>query len=137
MKETQSAGGVVVHMKGKVLVVCQYGHSWSLPKGHLEDNETPLKAAEREIFEESGINELEYVKELGTYWRYRIGLDYKDDKTQKKIITMFLFKTKQERLKPSAKDVTAAAWLEKEKVAGLLTHRKDRAFFRKIMGEIP
>ena len=27
---------------------------WGYPKGHLNDEETPLKAAEREVYEETG-----------------------------------------------------------------------------------
>ena len=73
MKKTHSAGGVVTNQEGKVLVVSQHGTSWSLPKGHIDPGETALAAARREIYEESGIRDLEFVRELGTYERYRIG----------------------------------------------------------------
>lgn len=33
------------------------GH-WSFPKGHIEEGETPLAAAERELFEECGISRI-------------------------------------------------------------------------------
>ena len=59
MIETRSAGGVVVNAEGKVLVVNQHGTSWSLPKGHIEDGEDALAAARREIYEESGVSDLE------------------------------------------------------------------------------
>jgi 8-oxo-dGTP pyrophosphatase MutT (NUDIX family) len=34
-----------------------------------------VAAARREIYEESGIRDLELVRELGTYERYKIGVD--------------------------------------------------------------
>ena len=57
MKQTESAGGVVVNLKGEILVVSQHGKSWSLPKGHLDPGEDALSAAQREVYEESGIRE--------------------------------------------------------------------------------
>ena len=58
LKKTESAGGVVLNKKGEVLIVNQYGNSWSLPKGHIEEGEEILEAAKREIYEESGIKNL-------------------------------------------------------------------------------
>lgn len=63
---TNSAGGVVSNTSREILVVNQHGESWSLPKGHIEKGETAIEAARREIDEESGITELELVRELGT-----------------------------------------------------------------------
>ena len=133
MKSTQTAGEVVLNQQGLVLVVSQNGNSWSLPKGHIDEGENKLQAAIREIYEESGINELELVKDLGSYERYRIGLNGEDDKSELKQIFMFLFKTNQEVLKPLDPTNPEARWIEKEKVAELLTHKKDKEFFLKVM----
>ncbi len=69
MKRTRSSGGIVLNISGQVLVVNQKGTSWSLPKGHMEGDEAPLDAAKREIYEETGVDHLHFVKELGTYTR--------------------------------------------------------------------
>lgn len=134
MKMTYTAGGIVLNKEGLVLVVNQNGNSWSLPKGHIDDGEDKLQAAIREIYEESGISELELIKELGSYERYRIGLDGRDDKSELKKIFMFLFKTKQDALKPIDPTNPEARWVKKEEVADLLTHKKDKEFFLKIIG---
>jgi 8-oxo-dGTP pyrophosphatase MutT (NUDIX family) len=63
MKKTHGAGGVVTNNEGKVLVVSQHGTSWSLPKGHINPGENALVAAKREIYEESGIRDLELIRE--------------------------------------------------------------------------
>lgn len=133
MKHTQSAGGVVLNNRDEVLVVNQRGISWSLPKGHIEKDENKIEAAEREIFEESGIKNLELIKELGSYQRHKIGKDVKiDDKSELKTIFMFLFRTDEVDLKPRDKHNPEARWVSKEKVVGLLTHPKDKDFFLSI-----
>jgi len=134
-KKTKSAGGIVLNSNNEVLVVNQNGNSWSLPKGHIDKGETALEAAKREIWEESGISQLELIKELGSYKRYRIGLDGSDDKSEEKEIFMFLFKTKQMDLSPKDSDNPEARWVKKEDVVGLLTHRKDGEFFNGFLLE--
>ena len=132
MRKTHSAGGVVTNREGEVLVVSQRGTSWSLPKGHIDPGESALVAAKREIYEESGIRDLEFVRELGSYERHKIGVNGGDDRSELKVITMFLFRTSEKALKPVDPDNPQAKWLEKSKVANLLTHRKDREFFHRI-----
>ena len=133
---TESAGGIVVNKKGEVIVVNQDNVSWSLPKGHIEKGEDALSAAKREICEETGIKSLKWVKNLGSYQRYRIGKKEKEDKSNLKTITMFLFTTSQEALKPKDPRNPEARWVEKEKVAELLTHKKDKEFFLKVIKEL-
>jgi ADP-ribose pyrophosphatase YjhB (NUDIX family) len=133
---TKTAGGVVTNPRGKILVVNQKGTSWSLPKGHIEKDESELQAAKREIAEESGIMRLEFVKKLGTYQRYKISKNGGDEESELKTITMFLFKTKGNLLKPIDPENPEAQWVAKEEVADLLTHQKDKEFFLSIIGEL-
>src|SRR5215510_10208438 len=98
MKATHSAGGVVLNKKGQVLVVNQRGKSWSLPKGHIEEGEETLAAARREIHEESGLEDLTFVKLLGSYERWRIGRDGGEDGSELKELTFFLFQANGEAL---------------------------------------
>ena len=136
MGVSKSAGGVVLNPGGKVLVVSQNGNSWSLPKGHLDPGETELEAARREIREESGVRELRLVKKLGTYERLRIGLHGGEAEGETKRITLFLFRTAQTALQPLDPKNPEARWVEKEQVAGLLTHPKDKEFFLNALKKI-
>lgn len=129
---TRSAGGVVTNGDGKILVVSQHGTSWSLPKGHIDPGEDPLTAAKREILEESGVRELQLVRELGTYSRYKIGANGGEDGSERKTITMFLFRTNQKDLQPTDPDNPEARWVPKSEVAALLTHPKDKEFFTNL-----
>ena len=137
MKISLSAGGVVLNPKGEVLVVNQQSDSWSLPKGHLDKGEDALTAARREIREESGVSELKFVETLGAYERFRIAPGGGDDRSEKKRITMFLFTTSQTDLKPSDPDNPEARWVRRGNVAGLLTHAKDKEFFKGILHRLP
>ena len=123
---------MVLNEEGKVLVVSQRGKSWSLPKGHIDRGEDALTAAKREIYEESGIRDLELVRELGTYERNKISLDEGEDRSERKAITMFLFRTREKELKPVDPDNPEARWVERSQVAPLLTHEKDKEFFRRV-----
>ena len=137
MRKTKSAGGIVVSPLGKILVVEQRGNSWSLPKGHLENGETDLEAAKREIYEESGVSILKLVKKLGSYKRFKIRKDGKgEDKSEEKTITMFLFTTSQMDLKPMDVNNTQALWVDEDEVVSRLTHPKDHEFFESKLGEI-
>jgi len=95
-----------------------------------------MTAAKREIYEESGIIDLELIKELGTYQRYKIGKDGGEDKSELKTITTFLFKTNQDFLKPVDLENPEARWVRKEQVSELLTHPKDKEFFMRVQKEI-
>ncbi|QQS38382.1 NUDIX domain-containing protein [Candidatus Woesebacteria bacterium] len=127
MNKTVSAGGVVINKNSNVLVVSQQGASWSLPKGHVNEGEDFFVAAKREVEEESGINDLQLVKELGSYERPRL-----DDPTEIKTIHMFLFKTEQMDLKPVDPENPEARWIKVDEVEQLLTAEKDKEFFRSI-----
>ena len=131
MKTTQSAGGIVVGPNKKILVVKQLGQnvSYSLPKGHIESWEDPLKAATREIFEEGGISELNLIKFLGSYERTNIS-----DPTETKTIFMFLFHTDQAELVSYDPDQdTEPSWVGVDHVKDLLTHPRDKEFFEKVL----
>lgn len=133
---THSAGGVIVK-DGRVIVVNQRGSSWSLPKGHIEDEEDAHAAAIREIEEETGVTDLTLIDDLGSYSRYKIGKDPKEeDTTELKTMHMFLFSTEEENLKPTDPDNPEAKWVRKDKVADMLTHPKDKEFYLRIIDKI-
>jgi ADP-ribose pyrophosphatase YjhB (NUDIX family) len=134
--KTYSAGGVVVNTRGEVLVVNQNEDSWSLPKGRLEPGETPQEAASREIREESGVSNLTFVKDLGSYERLTIGLYGIGESGQLKHLTFFLYTTDEMELSPEDPHNPEARWVKPLEVATLLTHPKDQDFFRGILPDV-
>jgi ADP-ribose pyrophosphatase YjhB (NUDIX family) len=133
IKKTRIAGGVVINEFDEIIVVSQKGKikTWSLPKGHVEEGETELETATREIYEESGVKDLELIKPLGTYERYSM-----DNETELKMRTFFLFKTLKQELNPIDKENPEAIWVHKDKVDEILTHPKDKEFFLSVLTKI-
>jgi 8-oxo-dGTP pyrophosphatase MutT (NUDIX family) len=67
--DTEKFSGVLVKRDGKILLVqerrVEARGLWSLPLGHVEDNETVAEAAQREAGEETGL-EVRIVKKIRT-----------------------------------------------------------------------
>ena len=128
-KQVKCAGGIVINDKQEVVIVNQNHDSYSLPKGHVDSGENYLETAKREIYEETGIKSLEYIKDLGSYSRYRIGLDGSDDKSEMKTIFIFLFHTNQVSLVPIDPNNPFALWVNHSRVHEYLTHKEDKIFY--------
>ena len=57
-----------------VLVIRDPYRKWGLPKGHVEEGESPSEAALREVEEETGLRDLRLGERLVTIdWRFRAG----------------------------------------------------------------
>ena len=89
----ECAGAIVFNNKKEIAIVNQNHDSWSLPKGHIDQGESKLEAAKRELYEETGIKNANFIHPIGNYGRYRIGLDGENDKSEYKMIYMFFFFT--------------------------------------------
>lgn len=75
-KREVSAGGVVFRRDAEsvrfLLIRDSYGH-WGLPKGHVENGETPEAAAVRETGEETGLDDLRSHGAVATIdWFFRL-----------------------------------------------------------------
>ena len=119
-----SAGGVVYRSNGQSVDIClikdMYGH-WTLPKGHMEPNETLEETARREINEETGIDPatLRLRRELGEI-NYHFTSDFKRDTGRAdgtkvnihKYVTFFLYEVPYDtELTAQQGEVEEIAWL--------------------------
>ena len=77
----EAAGGLVQHQDGRFLFIYR-NNKWDLPKGKIEKNETLIKAAKREVSEETGVTHLEVKRPLPTtYHIYNANGKFKVKKT--------------------------------------------------------
>ncbi len=130
-----SAGGLVIDQSGtKGLLIGrrdlkdQTGQRllWSLPKGHIEEGETPEQAAIREVHEETGI-ESEISKALGVidFWFMAGG------KRIHKTVHHYLFKEVGGVLAPQVTEVDDVGWFPLEEVIGLLAYPDEKKLISK------
>lgn len=78
VRETTSGGIVFRHNKStrdlEILLIQDVKNRWTIPKGHVEPGEEHGATAEREIREETGLQDLEAIMWLGKVsFRYRRG----------------------------------------------------------------
>ena len=138
LKSTASAGGIIINDKNEVALTChEGGRHWNFPKGRVEPGENLEETAQREVYEETGIKDAKLVKFLGKYQRFRLGADgISENKSELKIIYLYLFKSNQTKMKPIDPDNPCAEWFAKDKILDILKHPKDKKFFRSIVDNI-
>jgi putative (di)nucleoside polyphosphate hydrolase len=90
------AGALIVNAEGHVLAIerADTAGAWQLPQGGLDASEEPLRAAYREIAEETGIEEadLEFVKACSELLAYELPPDARREKTGRgQVLYWFLF----------------------------------------------
>lgn len=63
MEEPLHGAGLIIRRENSkgttvyLILKARWGNHWSFPKGHVNRNESPLKCALRETFEETGISQ--------------------------------------------------------------------------------
>lgn len=71
-----TSGGIVFRRNDKnaieILLIQDAKDRWTIPKGHIEEGETAVQTARREIGEEAGLTEVDMLGWLGKiHFRYR------------------------------------------------------------------
>ncbi len=130
-----SAGGLVIDSTGtKGLLIGRRDLKdqtrerllWSLPKGHIEEGETPEQAAVREVQEETGI-ESEIAKELGVinFWFMAGG------NRIHKTVHHYLFKETGGKLAPQLTEVDDVGWFPLSEIVDLLAYPDEKKLIAK------
>ena len=130
-----SAGGLVIDSTGtKGLLIGRLDLKdqtrerllWSLPKGHIEEGETPEQAAVREVQEETGI-ESEISKELGVinFWFMAGG------NRIHKTVHHYLFKETGGKLAPQLTEVDDVGWFPLNEIVELLAYPDEKKLIAK------
>jgi 8-oxo-dGTP diphosphatase len=121
-----AAGGIVLRQARPPLIAVvrlRKGNEWVLPKGKLDDGETPRDAAEREVLEETG-HDVSVHEFLGT-------LAY-DAGGRSKIVHYWRMETNGGQSRDLMGDVRAVDWLPLEAALERLSRDHERAFLANV-----
>jgi mutator protein MutT len=99
---------------------------WSLPKGHIEEGETPEQTAVREVAEETGISST-VVRPLGTIDFWFVA----DNRRIHKTVHHFLMQATDGELSDADGEVTEVAWVRLEELEERLAYADERRLVRK------
>ncbi len=116
-----SFGGILfqhsVSIDSKLLALRHRAGHWGLPKGHSEHDEAPIQTAEREIREETGIEDVSLQSEPTFSQKYT----FEDDNTvYHKTVTYFLGMTSQHRVTTQPAEIIEYRWVGLEEARALL-----------------
>jgi len=131
-----SAGGIVLRwLEGEphVLLIRDPYRNWGLPKGHLEAGEDARQAAEREVFEETGLSGLDVGAEVGTIeWFYRQG-----GRLVRKRCTFFLMRSETGDTVPEAEEgITECVWFPIVEAVERITYENTRETLRQVASQL-
>lgn len=115
----EAAGGIVKNELNEILFIFRKG-KWDLPKGKIEENETPELAAIREVEEECGLKHLFITSEKQiTYHLYKM-----KGKTYLKRTFWFNMKNKGDEIPvPQVEeDITMIKWANNSEMRLMLTN---------------
>lgn len=128
--DEKSCGIIVFHEdeeERKYLLLHYPSGHWDFPKGHIEEGETEKETAARELLEETGIADIEFVE------GFRETIDYiyrQKGELSNKLVVYFLAKTNLQKVKMSHehKDFT---WLPYEAAFNRVTFDNAKNLLKK------
>lgn len=128
MKKEKSCGCVVIKDK-KILVIYQIDGFWGFPKGHVEENETELQTAIREVKEETNLD-------VKVDERKRYIIEYLTEEGSEKQVIYFVAKVIGGEIKPQEIEIKEIAWLDFEDAINIVTYDNTKEMLRNILWDL-
>ncbi len=133
-KTAVSAGAIILReVKGQLKIALAHharaANSWTLPKGHVEDGESLQEAALREVYEETGLNDVQLVQYLGSI--LRSSRKSNGDVVQKTIHFYLAYAFSQSKTPtPTDQRFVEAGWFSLKEAVKLLPYESDQEFLK-------
>jgi len=125
MKQEKSCGCIVLDKRMVLLVKHNSGH-WDFPKGHVEEGESEVETAIREVKEETGVD-VEVRK------RHRYSISYMPKSDVEKEVVFFLAKKKKGVELPQIEEVQKVEWVTWEEAFQRITFETSKELLRKAI----
>lgn len=129
LKKEKSCGCIIIK-EDKVLLICQKNNKvWGFPKGHIEENETEIQTALREVKEEVGLD----VK-IDIEKRYVLNYIINDeiDKTT----VLYIAVPKNEKIHMQESEIEDIKWCSFDEALNILTFDNSKKLFRQVIEDI-
>jgi tRNA nucleotidyltransferase (CCA-adding enzyme) len=127
----ESSSGAIVYreISGEIrylLIKNKRSAHWGFPKGHLEEGETPLDAAKREVLEETGLH-------IDVIDGFEGVSEYKIRNLINKQVSIFIGTTQDTRTSIQESEIDDYIWLTYENACAQLKYENDRSLLTKAV----
>jgi len=116
-KLVKAGGGLVKNKEGEVLLIFRRG-KWDLPKGKLDDNESIVECALREVKEETGLTQIKAGKEIDT--TYHTYVEFGKHILKESHWYLMLSKSKEILVPQAEEDIKDIRWVKKQDLKNYL-----------------
>lgn len=128
MKYEKSCGAIVLDGE-KVLIIQQKEGHWGFPKGHVEDGETEVETAIREIKEETNVN-------VKINEKYRYVETYSPKPDVEKDVVLFVAEKIGGSETAQEEEVQEIQWLTYEEAMKRITYNNSREILKKVWNDM-
>lgn len=129
LKKEKSCGCIIIK-NGKVLLVYEKNRNfWGFPKGHLENGETEIETALREVKEEVGLDvDIDVEKRYTLNYIIRNEID--------KTTVLYIAKPKNEKLVVQENEIENVKWCDFKEALNTLTFDNWKELFREVINDL-
>jgi 8-oxo-dGTP pyrophosphatase MutT (NUDIX family) len=136
MAVEKSAGAIIFEKEGErpLFLLLHYPSGsrkqkdyWDLPKGHIEKGEEPEDTVKREVREETGLNDIEFLEGFKETIKYFFKWE---NENILKFVTFYLAKTKKKEIEISGEHI-GYKWLPYSEALGQLTFKNAKEVLKK------
>jgi len=129
MKQEKSCGCIVINDKNEVLLIHHNAGHWDFPKGHVEEGETDVQTAIREVKEETNID-------VEVNEKYRYTTEYSQKEDVMKEVVYFLAKNVSDDKEEQIEEVSEVKWFKIEDAIEKITYDTSKEILVKLKNDL-
>ena len=129
MKQEKSCGCIILNDKNEVLLIHHNAGHWDFPKGHVEEGETEIETAIREVKEETNID-----VEVDEEYRYSTKYSPKEDVIKE--VIYFLARNISDNKQAQLEEVSEVNWFNVEEAIDKITYDSSRKILMQLKKDL-
>ena len=129
LRKEKSCGCIIIKNRKVLLVYEKNTNFWGFPKGHMEEGESEIQTALREVKEEVGL-EVDIDKEK----RYELNYIIRDEIETTTVL--YIARTKSEEIIIQESEIQNIKWCDFDEALNTLTFENWKEMFKKVIKDI-